>query len=677
MGKLVNFCLKESKLEILHEGKFSYLDKLLKDNKFGVAIYSFPDLNLVKANKIYINTLNNTSIKREKYFDLKVRELFEMEEEDILLRLFKKAIEMRETQIFDELYHNDFNGKEEYLKFTITPIIENNILNYTVITIRNVTEYVSDKVKLEAKVKKLMKEKEILQKENYKYKKVIESMTDGLILTDKNGNVEFLNEGAKEFIYNSEKFKFLGQTLTHTEYYDINSNKLSLNNLPPMRSLKGEKIKGMRIVSRRPDKVLGADISTSPIYDDNYEVMGSISSIRHLDDSLKIEKILKKQRDDFYNIIDNLDLLMCRFSYPEVNIIHYNKKAKEEFFDCNENADIIFKEALYEDLEFIEQMKKSGSIIHGSDIKITINGEGRYIDSFYQPIFNSNGEIDEIIKVGVDITNKVNYQKELEKILKTQEEFFSFIAHEFRTPLTVMSSTTQLINLIYRNQLSEKVKGYIDKINLSTLQQLRLVNNLLDISRASSGYLKVNLRNYDIINMSKVITESVRNFAIRKEINLEFKSKFSKEVIAIDDEKYERILLNLLSNAIKFTSNGKSVIVEIDSIGEFINIKVKDEGCGIPKEKQEIIFNRFGQVNNELTRKSEGTGIGLYLVKLLINSMGGEIKLESEIGKGSTFNVLLPNKKIHEEEKIGLDLNLMDNRLVQTMDIEFSNIYFE
>ncbi len=239
-----------------------------------------------------------------------------------------------------------------------------------------------------------------------------------------------------------------------------------------------------------------------------------------------------------------------------------------------------------------------------------------------------------------------------------------------------MSSTTQLLNLVYRKDLPEKVVSYIDKISLSTLQQLRLVNNLLDITRADAGYLNINLRNYDIVSMSKAITESVRSFAVRKDINLEFTCNIDKKIIAVDDEKYERILLNLLSNAIKFTPNGKTVKVELDCDASYTNIKVKDEGVGIPKEKQEIIFNRFGQVNNELTRKSEGTGIGLCLVRMLINSMGGKIELTSELGKGSTFIIILPNKVVSDDTEL-LDMNLINNRLVQTMDMEFSNIYIE
>jgi signal transduction histidine kinase len=102
---------------------------------------------------------------------------------------------------------------------------------------------------------------------------------------------------------------------------------------------------------------------------------------------------------------------------------------------------------------------------------------------------------------------------------------------------------------------------------------------------------------------------------------------------------------------------------------------VKDEGPGIPEDKQKVIFERFGQVNNSLTRESEGTGIGLYIVKLLVNALRGEINLESKLGQGSAFKVILPIEIVEEEDL--LKGNLMDDGLVRTVNVEFSNVYFD
>lgn len=690
MGNLVNFCMKDSKLERDCLDEVVPLDDLLNKDKSGMGVYSFPNLELIKSNKFYKDILENISIKRAGYLKMSLQEIMNVKEEDIILTLIKGAIKSGKTQISEEFIYKNKNGYTDYLKCVVTPVKEENSLIFLIITLFNVTESAVEKENLKKEILKLKEENSKLKEENiklseeniklseefFKYKNVVENMTDGLIFLDKEGKVEFLNGAAEGFFYEPDKLDVLGQTLDNTRYYDLNGNTLKINELPSARALKGENITSMRVVCERPDKTIKTDISCNPLYNQNNEIVGAITSIRGLNDSLRIENCLKKQRDNFYNIINSLDLLICRFSYPDFKVIHYNKKVKEEIIYSNENIYSKFLQISCNDRETLDKEQKNNAMISGSNIKVVLSGKERYIETFYQYIFDVDGEIKEVIKVGIDITDKVSHQQELEEILKTQEEFFSFIAHEFRTPLTVMSSTTQLLNLVYRKDLPEKVVGYIDKINLSTLQQLRLVNNLLDITRADAGYLNVNLRNYDIVSMSKAITESVRSFAVRKDINLEFTCNIDKKIIAVDDEKYERILLNLLSNAIKFTKNGKTVKVELDSNDRFTNINVKDEGVGIPKEKQDVIFNRFGQVNNDLTRKSEGTGIGLCLVRLLINSMGGRIELTSQLGKGSTFTIILPNKVISTDTKV-VDMNLMDNRLVQTMDMEFSNIYLD
>ncbi|MGY5239234.1 ATP-binding protein [Clostridium tertium] len=690
MGNLVNFCMKDSKLERDCLDEVVPLDDLLNKDKSGMGVYSFPNLELIKSNKFYKDILENISIKRAGYLKMSLQEIMNVKEEDIILTLIKGAIKSGKTQISEEFIYKNKNGYTDYLKCVVTPVKEENSLIFLIITLFNVTESAVEKENLKKEILKLKEENSKLKEENiklseeniklseefFKYKNVVENMTDGLIFLDKEGKVEFLNGAAEGFFYEPDKLDVLGQTLDNTRYYDLNGNTLKINELPSARALKGENITSMRVVCERPDKTIKTDISCNPLYSQNNEIVGAITSIRGLNDSLRVENCLKKQRDNFYNIINSLDLLICRFSYPDFKVIHYNKKVKEEIIYSNENIYSKFLQISCNDRETLDKEQKNNAMISGSNIKVVLSGKERYIETFYQYIFDVDGEIKEVIKVGIDITDKVSHQQELEEILKTQEEFFSFIAHEFRTPLTGMSSTTQLLNLVYRKDLPEKVVGYIDKINLSTLQQLRLVNNLLDITRADAGYLNVNLRNYDIVSMSKAITESVRSFAVRKDINLEFTCNIDKKIIAVDDEKYERILLNLLSNAIKFTKNGKTVKVELDSNDRFTNINVKDEGVGIPKEKQDVIFNRFGQVNNDLTRKSEGTGIGLCLVRLLINSMGGRIELTSQLGKGSTFTIILPNKVISTDTKV-VDMNLMDNRLVQTMDMEFSNIYLD
>lgn len=274
-----------------------------------------------------------------------------------------------------------------------------------------------------------------------------------------------------------------------------------------------------------------------------------------------------------------------------------------------------------------------------------------------------------------DIAHEVEQKEAVEKVLKMKDEFLSFISHEFRTPLSVIIAAIQAMESICKDELSEKAKGFLAKVHQNCFRLLRLVNNLLDVTRADAGYIKIQKKNMDIVFLTKAITESVSVYAKEKGIELNFSSPLLQSVIAIDDEKYERILLNLLSNAIKFTPSGKSVSVKVFSNEKRVCIEVKDEGIGIPKDKQDVIFDRFGQIDSNLTRKPEGTGIGLYLAKLLVNALGGEITVDSKEGAGSTFTIILPAVKDSENTDVEKLQDLTDNRLIQSVAIEFSNLY--
>jgi signal transduction histidine kinase len=265
----------------------------------------------------------------------------------------------------------------------------------------------------------------------------------------------------------------------------------------------------------------------------------------------------------------------------------------------------------------------------------------------------------------------------LEMAMKRKDEFLATIAHEFKTPLTVINAAIQTMESLYGSQMSDNVKKYLRKIRSNTFRQLRLVNNLLDITRFNAGHFKMQRKNLDIVFLTRAITESVELYANEKGVELLFSSDIERREMAIDEEKYERILLNLLSNAIKFTPKGKSIHVNVSCKKREAVITVKDEGIGIPEDKLELIFERFGQVDSFLSREGEGTGIGLALVKTLVSGLGGTIAVSSEVGKGSTFTLSLPLTKLREKKAETDPECTQNNRLVQAVAIEFSDIYLD
>ncbi len=321
-----------------------------------------------------------------------------------------------------------------------------------------------------------------------------------------------------------------------------------------------------------------------------------------------------------------------------------------------------------------------------------IKRDGRTIDvdvSTTSIYFNGNEAIFELMR---DITERKEIERTLKvaleenKILlkqsieydKLKTDFFSNVSHELKTPLNIILGCIQLmektdITINEYNKLSNL--RYIKMMKQNCYRLLRLINNLIDITRMDTNYMKLDIKNYDVIRIIEEITMSVAEYIKSKGISLIFDTEIEEKIIACDADKIERIMLNLLSNAVKFTDKEGNIWVNIYDKGDNISISVKDNGVGIPKDKIEIIFERFRQVDPIMTRNREGSGIGLSLVEGLVKAHGGKIRVESEVGKGSEFIIDLPVKQIEDKQIIQNEITTTFKDKVERINIEFSDIY--
>lgn len=544
---------------------------------------------------------------------------------------------------------------------------------------------ITDKV---VKRKELEKQSKIIKEQRDELEIIIKNISDGICIINKDLSYRILSDSVKEYF---SDIKYLGDSLKYNSYYDYYGEMIDYKNLPAYRVLKGEKIENFIQVIKKPDKTMFINTCGYPIYDSNGEVYKAVLCYKDITDQINYESILQTQRDYFYKIIDSLEVPIIRLSYPDYVVMELNKKAKEllnemiptfhNFIDEIKTGYSV-KDYLYDyykddkENNIISQLKNDKVPVEINNIKIMKKDKKIYAKLIFQPILNSSGEMYEILMVVIDVTREVEQKEEIQKLLKFQGEIFSFITHEFKTPLSIISAAVQAMEFLCKDELSDKSLGYLKKIKQSCLQQLRLVNNLLDVIRADAGYLKIYKKNIDIVKITKDIIELVSVYAKQKNININLTTQFESKIVAIDDEKYERIILNLLSNAIKYTPADKNIYVNLSSNEDNICIEVKDEGVGIPKDKQELIFQRFSQLDNSLSRQSDGSGIGLSITKSFTNALGGWIELNSDVDKGSSFKVYLPDETIEEDNK-DEPLNKEDNtRLMQNVNIEFSNIYY-
>jgi signal transduction histidine kinase len=225
------------------------------------------------------------------------------------------------------------------------------------------------------------------------------------------------------------------------------------------------------------------------------------------------------------------------------------------------------------------------------------------------------------------------------------------------------------------NSMDKFIKNkdkYLNTMKQNCYRLMRLINNLLDITRLDSGFLKPNMINSNIVSAVEDITLSVADFAESKGISLIFDTDCEEKITAFDPDKIERIILNLLSNAVKFTDFGGEIMVSITDEDKYISISVRDTGIGIPDDKINIIFERFRQVDRTFTRNHEGTGIGLALVKSFVEMHHGMISVDSQLGEGSEFIIRLPVKRLKENSIVE---EFLDDSIVERISIEFSDIY--
>jgi len=248
---------------------------------------------------------------------------------------------------------------------------------------------------------------------------------------------------------------------------------------------------------------------------------------------------------------------------------------------------------------------------------------------------SDNGDVAGVIATFNDIT-------ELRSVERMKSEFVSTVSHELRTPLTSIKG--------FIRTLLDDTDGYYDRdtqmefyniIDAECDRLVRLISDLLNLSRIESGRaLDLVLSEFDLAEVINQVVESQRSYTHRHEFEIIVQDDLSN--FTADRDKIDQILTNLLSNAIKYSPDGGKITVHARDVGDNVAVSISDEGIGVPEEQISRLFTRFHRVDSRDSRKQYGTGIGLHLVKHLVEAHKGEVSVESELGAGSTFTFVLP-----------------------------------
>ncbi|HHF59339.1 MAG TPA: PAS domain S-box protein, partial [Thermoplasmatales archaeon] len=314
----------------------------------------------------------------------------------------------------------------------------------------------------------------------------------------------------------------------------------------------------------------------------------------------------------------------------------------------------------------LRRVLRTGKSFQTETLRFTRDGKAIPCLQYVTPLRDTDGNIVGIIEDFRDISmikraeerlrrahqilKKKNEQ--LEKLNNLKSLFLNITSHELRTPMAAIKGYAQLLEMDLSNKLDEKQKNILHTIVRNIDRLDRLINDILDVSRLESGTLKIVPEKCRIEEIIDRAIETMRGQAQMKDIKIEKMVEYDLPELFIDKYRMEQVVTNLLSNAIKFSNRNSRVIVRASKKGDKVVLEIQDFGRGIPKNKLKKIFEPFYQVDSGMDRKFGGAGLGLTIVKGIIEAHGGNIEVESKVGEGTTFRVILPTRYIEKERKI-------------------------
>lgn len=384
---------------------------------------------------------------------------------------------------------------------------------------------------------------------------------------------------------------------------------------------------------------------------------------------------LNKELSKFYNLANNNKHSYIFICDKNCNVSFMNNKIREDY-DYKINKEQFKQELLKISLPEEKREIIRKELADKSNWRGIVNNLKKdcIVDCSIQ-LIKSEEEESQMLVSYIDMSEIIKLQSEIEahKINDVKKsEFISTLSHELKTPLNIFYSIIQLLDKtksIGIKEFKETYDKYSDSLKLNIKRMLRLINNIVDSTRIDAGVFKAEFGNYEVVSIIEDIVMSTVSFAKSKNISIEFDTNIEEHFIKCDPTMIEKIVLNLVSNSIKYTKNKGSIKVNLILKDDILEIVFKDTGIGIPYELKDKIFHRFSRVDSSLKRANEGSGIGLNIVKAMVETHNGSISVDSVLNQGSTFKIKLPNILIENSPMIIYEFNKASTEL------ELSDIY--
>ncbi len=531
-----------------------------------------------------------------------------------------------------ELINVKKSGEEIIVSLSTSPIYDEG---GKLIALCGIVEDITDRKKT---IQRLAESEE-------RFRSLVNSIAEAVVIVDWNGKILFANQSAAKLVDLDSPEKGVGKSITeflHPSDIDKAIRMISFDN-----DFSQQRTEKYRILTISNKIKWVESISEKVRFQDQFVLL---STLRDITERIKTEEMLHLLTNALHSAANGVVITNSEGKIVWVNeaIPKLTGYSEEELIGKSTS---IFKSGLLPDMFYSNLWNTitAGKVWKGELINKKKNGTFYDEEMTITPIFDDTHNITHFIAIKQDITERKKSERELreakvkaEEMNKLKTSFLANMSHELRTPLVGILGFAELLR---DNITDTEMSQMASRIYASGKRLLETLNSILDLSRIEANKLELKS---DFINVCRVVRENILQFeALAKSKNLYLKADIPNEELIsfLDDRILHQILNNLVNNALKFTkAGGVTLIVEKEKVAErnFISIKVKDTGIGIPEESLPKIFEEFRQVSEGLDRKFDGTGLGLTLTKKFVELLGGSITVESKLNEGSSFIIRFP-----------------------------------
>jgi PAS domain S-box-containing protein len=495
---------------------------------------------------------------------------------------------------------------------------------------------------------------------------IIDSSDDAILSESLDGVITSWNRGAERmFGYSAaEAIGQHGRLLIPLELQGEEDNVLA-------HIVRGKSLEHYETVRQTKDgRKLDISLTVSPISDGRGRIVGATKIAR----DVTLRKRAYEQRERLASIIDSSDDAIVSKTLEGV-ITSWNRGAEQMFGysaaeAIGQHIKLIIPPELHaEEDDVLAHLRRGEKIDHYETVRQTKDGRKLDISLTVSPIKDAQGRIIGASKVARDITLRKRVEEERERLMAREEaarrtaeeanrlkdDFLATVSHELRNPL---NSIVGWAGLLRSGKLDEKtVARAVDAILRGAQAQDQIISDLLDVARIVNGRLRLDVRPVQLIEVLESAIDAVRPAAEGKQIHLQALLDPAASPLAGDPDRLRQVFWNLLSNAVKFTSKNGRIQIVSQRTNSHIEIVVSDNGIGIEPELLPYVFDRFRQGDSGTNRQSSGLGLGLSIVRNLVELHGGSVRVESKgPGQGASFTVSLPTlialSASHEEERV-------------------------